>query len=104
MSYITTNLSCKQYIDEDCLNAGIKINQRKLTLPMRRLLCPKHNDAKISENHLNPVMNIGIHCKVLAEYSQLSNHMSGFQHISVFLHHFVMAKLATSSIRVNFFF
>ena len=39
--------------------------------------------------------HVGIHKKALAEYFQMSTHMPGF------LHHFVFAKLATISIRVN---
>ena len=31
----------------------------------------------------------------------MSTHLSGFQSFSGFLHHFVFAKLATSSLRVN---
>ena len=42
---------------------------------MLRLLLPiKHKDAKIFENHLNPVMN-SFHLK----YSQMSALMPGFQ-------------------------
>ena len=32
----------------------------------------------------------------------MSTHKSGFQSFSVFLHHFVLAKLAASSRRVNY--
>ena len=46
--------------------------------------------------------HVGIHWIALAEYSQMSTH---FPRVSViffrFLHHFVLAKLATSSIRVK---
>ena len=31
----------------------------------------------------------------------MSTHMPGFQSFSAFLHHFVLARLATGSIRVN---
>ena len=44
--------------------------------------CPKHNDVKIFENHLNHIMlvHVGIHIKIaLAEYSQMSTHLPGFQ-------------------------
>ena len=37
----------------------------------------------------------------LAEHSQMSTHMPGFQSISGVLHPFVLAELASSSIRVN---
>ena len=46
-------------------------------------------------------MHVGIHRIALAEYSQMSTHLLGLQSFSRFLHHFVLAKLATSSIRVN---
>ena len=40
--------------------------------------------------------HFGIQWKALAEYSQMSAYVIGF-HLKVFLHHFVSAKLATSS-------
>ena len=42
-----------------------------------------------------------IHWIALTEYFQMSTHLPGFQPFFRFLHHFVMAKLATSSIRVK---
>ena len=45
--------------------------------------------------------HVGILWTALTEYSQLSTHMQGFQSFFVFLHHFILAKLATSSIRVK---
>ena len=45
--------------------------------------------------------HVGIHWIALPEYFQMSTYMPGFDHFPVFLHHFVLAKLATSSIRVN---
>ena len=42
-----------------------------------------------------------MHWIALAEYSQMSTHLPGFISFSRFLDHFVLAKLATSSIRVN---
>ena len=40
--------------------------------------------------------------RALAKYSRMSTHMcQGFSHFSGFLHHFVLAKLTTSSIRVK---
>ena len=53
--------------------------------------------ANIFENHLNPVN----HWIALAEYSQMSTHDQGFRPFSGILHHFVLAKLATSGIRVK---
>ena len=41
------------------------------------------------------------HWIALAEYSQMSTHVPRFQSFFRFLHHFVQAKLATSSIRVK---
>ena len=37
----------------------------------------------------------------LADYSQMSTHMPGFQSFFSFLHHFVLAKLATTSVGVE---
>ena len=45
--------------------------------------------------------NVGIHWTALVEYSRMSTHKPGFQSFLSFLHHFVLAKLAISSIRVN---
>ena len=60
-----------------------------------------HMDAKIFENHLNPV---GIHWIALAENSQMSTHQPGFQYyFPEFFNHFVLVILATSSIRVKVF-
>ena len=41
--------------------------------------------------------------EALAEYSQMSTHVPGFQSLgffSFFLHHFILAILATSSVQV----
>ena len=45
--------------------------------------------------------HVGIHWMALTEYSQMSTHVPGFQSYSRFLHHFVLAKLATSSIIIK---
>ena len=45
--------------------------------------------------------HIGIRWISLAKYSQMSTHVPGFKSSSCFLHTFVLAKLATSSIRVK---
>ena len=46
--------------------------------------------------------HVGIHRIALAEYSQMRTHLPGFQSfVSFFLHHFILAKLAISSIRVS---
>ena len=39
--------------------------------------------------------------EALSEYSQMNTHMPGFQSYFIFFHHFILAKLATSSIRVK---
>ena len=60
-----------------------------VTLPMLRLLSSKHKDAKIFENHLNPVMLVFIGKLPLSSLKWI--HMwQGFNHL-----------LATSSIRVQ---
>ena len=68
-----------------------------LTLLMLRLLLSKAPERKRNGKTIKPC-HIGIHWKSLAEYSQMSTHVSFF---SFFLYHFVLAKLATSSIRVK---
>ena len=63
---------------------------------MLRLLCPKHKDTKIIENHPNHVILVFI------GKLSLSTLVPEFQSfLSFFLHHCVMAKLATNGIRVN---
>ena len=52
---------------------------------------------------ISKLCRIGIHWIALAEFSQMSTHKPGFQSFFRFLHHFVLAKLATSSISVNLF-
>ena len=44
--------------------------------------------------------HIGFHWIAFTEHSQMSTHMPDF-HISAFSHHFILPKLATSSIRVK---
>ena len=67
---------------------------------MLRLLYPKHNVATIFENHLNPVMLVFIGKLSLITLRWVPM-CQGFSNFHCFLHHFVLAKLATSSIRVN---
>ena len=45
--------------------------------------------------------HVGIHCIALAEYSHMSTHMPGFRSFFNFLHSFLLAELATSSIWVK---
>ena len=47
--------------------------------------------------------DVGTHWKALDEYFQMSTQLLGFPSFFRFLHHFVLAKLATSSIRVKLF-
>ena len=67
-----------------------------LTLLMLRLLWPKHKDVKIFEKTSKPY-HVGIHWIALTECSRVSTHVPGFQ--SFFF--FVLAELATTSIRVK---
>ena len=72
-----------------------------LTLPMLRLHSSKAQKCKYFWKPYKPCHG-GIYEKALAEYSQMSTHLPGFQSFfSFFLHHCVLAKLATSSIRVK---
>ena len=72
-----------------------------LTLPMHRLFSSKAQGYKAFRKPSRPC-RIGIHWIALARYSQMSTHVPGFSVISLgFLHHFGLAKLATSSIWVK---
>ena len=62
--------------------------------------CLKHKNAKIVENHLNPVMLVFIGKPSMSTFKWVPIGQ-GFGHFSGFLHHFVLAKLANSSIKVN---
>ena len=59
----------------------------------------QHWDAKIFENFLNLACWLSL--ETLAECFQMSTHVLGFQSFFMFLHPFVLAKLVTSSVRVN---
>ena len=71
-----------------------------LTLPMQRLLSSKAQDCKDFWKPSKPY-HVGIHWIGPAEHSQMSTHVPGFWLFFRFLHHFVLAKLATSSIKVK---
>ena len=71
-----------------------------LTLLMLRLLSSNAQKSKKIWKSSKPC-HVGIHWKALDEYFQMSTHLSGFLSFFSFLHHFVLAKIATSSIRVN---
>ena len=88
--YFTTERNCVAFI------------YLLLTLPMQRLLSSftSHTDGKSFENHLNPVMLVFIGKFTLSTLSWVPI-CQGFSHFSGFMHPFVLARLATSSIRVN---
>ena len=74
-----------------------------LTLPMLRLLSPNAQWCKDFWKPSKP-SHAGTHWIALAENSQMSTHVPGFSYFQLFfLHHHVMSKLATNSIRVNTF-
>ena len=67
---------------------------------MLRLLSSKAQRRKDFGKPSKPC-HVGIHWIALTEFFQLSTHLPGFQSFPGFLHHFVLAKLAISSIRVK---
>ena len=74
--------------------------KKALTLLMLRLLSSKAHGCK-DFGKLSRPCHVGIHWIVLKECSQMSSHFPGFQSFFRFLHHFVLNKLATTSIRVK---
>ena len=82
-------------------NAGLTVRVG-LTLPMLTLyIRPMHKNAKIFENHLNPVMLVFI-WKLSLSTLRWVPICQGFGDFSGFLHHFVLMELVTSSTRVNY--
>ena len=71
-----------------------------ITIPMLRIFSSKAQGCKVFSKPFKPCHVGGIHWIALAKYSQLSTcpMCQGFSHFSGFLHNFVMAKLASSSI------
>ena len=65
---------------------------------MLMLLSSKAQGCK---DWLSKTCHVGIHWKALAEYSQMSTHVPGFQSFFRFFASIGLAKLTTSSIRVN---
>ena len=68
---------------------------------MLRLLssrAQRHKDLKIKSK----TCNVSINWIAVTEYSHTGAHMPGFQSFSGFLHHFVLTRLAISSIRVQY--
>ena len=80
-------------------NLSIKWFEKKFST-LSSLLSSKAQGCKYFWTPSKPY-HIGIHWITLAEFSQMSAHLPAFQSFLSFLHHFVMAKLATTSIRVN---
>ena len=65
------------------------------------LFVKKHKEAKKSKTPPKRC-HVGIHYKTQSEHSQMRTHVPGFSSFSMFfLYHFVLANLATSSIRIN---
>ena len=73
-----------------------------LTLPVLRLLSSNAQGCKDLWNHRNPVMLVLIG-KISLSTLRWVPICQGFSDFSGFLHYFVLANLATSSIRVNDF-
>ena len=71
-----------------------------LTLPMLRLLPSKAKGRRIFGKPSKPC-HVGIHWIALAENSQTIILVLGFQPFFRILHHFVLAKKATSSVSVK---
>ena len=72
-----------------------------LTLRMLRLFSSNAQGRKKIWKPSKPC-HVGIHWIALAEHSQISTHVPGYSRFSGFWHHFILAKLATSSIRAKF--
>ena len=65
-----------------------------LTLPMLTLLSSKAQECKILEKPLKPC-RLGIHYEALAEYSQMSTHLPGFQYFfGVFFAYFCIGQIS----------
>ena len=85
-----------QCITEEQPVNGVTNNATPLTLPMPRLISFKMQKTQKPSKPCHG----GIHWIALVAYSQMSTHVPGFRSFFRFLHTFVLAKLATSSIRV----
>ena len=72
-------------------------DRQKVNLPMLRLLSSEAQGRNYFWKTSKPC-HVGIHGTTFTEYSQMCTRVPKFQ---LFLHHFVTAKLATSSIRVK---
>ena len=67
---------------------------------MLRLFSSKAQGCKDFCKQSKPC-HVGIHEIALTKYSQMGTHLPGFRSFFRFLQHFVLAKLATSSIGVK---
>ena len=86
---------------EHCIkNSGSKAFPMLLKFPILRPLSSKAHGCKDFWKLSKPC-HVGIYWIALTEYSQMSTHMPGFQSVFSFMCHFVLAKLASSSIRVE---
>ena len=90
------------YVSDPAYTAHCLLALSKSTLPMLRLLPFKAQGRNKFWKPSKPC-HVGIHWKTLAEYSQMSTHVPVmFQSFFMwFYHHFVLAKLAISSIMDN---
>ena len=64
---------------------------------------PSNAEAIFVKSKKTKPCHVEIHWKALDEYCQMSTHVKGFSHFSFFWHHFVLTKLAPSSIRAKMF-
>ena len=72
---------------------GAEVGQYKLTLSMLRLLSSKAQGRKQFRKPSKPC-HVGIHLKALAEYSQMSTHLPGFQSFLRFFASFCFGKIS----------
>ena len=79
----------------------IIIDRRTLPFQCWDFFRPKHKDAKILENNLNHVMLVFIRYFSLSTLRWVPMFHVFSHFLKLFLHHFVLAKLTTSSIRVE---
>ena len=96
-----SNKNCNKNIMKKVhFNLSSKTKIGFLTLRMLRLLSSITHGYKDFWK-TSKTCHVGFHWIALTEYSQVSTHVPGFQSFLRLLHHFVLAKLTTSSIRVK---
>ena len=96
-------VSLNDEVNTTCANAHSPGPKRGWPFQCWAYFYPKPKDAKIFENHLNPVILVFIWKLSLSSLIWVPI-CQGFSHFSGFLHHFVLAKLASSRRRVNLSF